>query len=349
MYLLSLQHAFPPHRFSQAEGWARFAASPTAQRLRPRSVGVIRRVLTGDSGIESRHFALPELETLFELDAQALAQAFEREAPRLAAAALRPALTRAGITAADLDALFVCTCSGYLCPGVTSHVAEQLGLRPDAYLADLVGLGCGAAIPTLRAAHGFLAAQPQARVAVIAVEICSAAFYLNDDLGVLVSACLFGDGASASVWTGQPPADRPVLRLSDFDTIHRPELRETIRFVNAGGKLCNQLARSVPEDAAAAVAHLWSRTRREGVSTIIAHSGGRDVIDALEARLPGWTLPWTRDLLRRAGNLSSPSVLVALQDFLDAGGLAPGQAAWLTAFGAGFAAHAARLERLPTA
>ena len=46
---------------------------------------------------------------------------------------------------ADLDALIICTCTGYLCPGVTSYVSEQLGLRTDAYLQDLVGLGCGAA------------------------------------------------------------------------------------------------------------------------------------------------------------------------------------------------------------
>jgi len=41
--------------------------------------------------------------------------------------------------------LLICTCTGYLCPGVTSYVAEQLGLRTDVFLQDLVGLGCGAA------------------------------------------------------------------------------------------------------------------------------------------------------------------------------------------------------------
>ena len=37
-------------------------------------------------------------------------------------------------------------------------------------LADLVGLGCGAAIPMLRAAQGFLAANPQAVVATVAAR-----------------------------------------------------------------------------------------------------------------------------------------------------------------------------------
>ena len=86
-----------------------------------------------------------------------------------------------GHVAADVDALFLCTCTGYLCPGVSSYVAEQMGMRDDVYLADLVGLGCGAAIPTLRAAHGFLAANPNAVVATVAVEICSSAYYADDD------------------------------------------------------------------------------------------------------------------------------------------------------------------------
>jgi len=33
-------------------------------------------------------------------------------------------------------------------PGLTGYVSRALGLHPDAYLQDLAGLGCGAAIPT---------------------------------------------------------------------------------------------------------------------------------------------------------------------------------------------------------
>jgi predicted naringenin-chalcone synthase len=84
------------------------------------------------------------------------------------------------------------------------EVAEQLGFRTDAFLQDLVGLGCGAAIPSLRAAEAILAAQPSVVVACVAVEVCSAAFYLDDDPGVLVSACLFGDGAAATIWSSTP-------------------------------------------------------------------------------------------------------------------------------------------------
>ena len=177
-------------------------------------------------------------------------------------------------------------------------------MRPDAYLCDLIGLGCGAAIPTLRAAHGYLAANPSHTVAVVAVEVSSAAFYINDEPGVLISLCLFGDGAAAAILTGNPNYD-DCRSFHGFDTHHVPVEREKIRFVNSAGKLKNQLHRSVPELAAKAVSTLYSRLEKRP-DQIIAHSGGRDVIEAIESALPPFRLTETREVLRRHGNMSSP-------------------------------------------
>ena len=310
--------------------------------LLPRSASLVGKILTqGNSGISRRHFALDEIGAVFGRDAQALNEGFEREAPALAGAALSRALERAGLAAGDLDALMICTCTGYLCPGVTSHVAERLGLRDDAYLTDLVGAGCGAAIPVMRAAQGFLAQRPGAVVATVAVEICSSAFFADNDPGVLISLCLFGDGAAAAIWSGEGgPGD---WRAGHFTTTHRPGHRAKIRFVNAGGKLRNQLHRSVPALAADAVAELYGRRRGEP-DQILAHSGGRDVIESLESVLP-FELAETRQVLHDHGNVSSPSLMFAMenrlaQDLHD-------QRLWLTAFGAGFTAHACELWKDP--
>lgn len=309
--------------------------------LKPRSAALVEKILTGgNSGIATRHFSVPSILPLFDRGPQQLSEDYEREAPALAAAALSKAIAKAGIDPAALDALFLCTCTGYLCPGVTSHVAEQIGLRADVFLADLVGLGCGAAIPTLRAAHGFLAANPDAVVAVVAVEICSAAFYADNDPGVLISLCLFGDGASASIWSGWGAAGD--WEASDFTTLHVPTEREKIRFVNAGGHLKNQLHKSVPGLAAEAVSKLYAK-RSGDPDQVLAHSGGRDVIDALEEVLP-FTLTETRGVLNDHGNMSSPSVLFALENRLSR--VNDDRHLWLTAFGAGFAAHACELRKI---
>ncbi len=341
MYLRSIASAVPPRSFTQKSCWDAMAGSDFLSAIKPRSAALMEKILTsGSSGIERRNLALDSIEGSFGHCAEELNNSFEREAPPLASAALLDTLRKSGRVATEVDALFVCTCTGYLCPGVSSHVAEQTGMRHDVYLADLVGLGCGAAIPMMRAAQGFLAANPQAVVATVAVEICSSAFFANDDPGVLISLCLFGDGAAAAIWTSDG-ADGD-WQAGNFTTTHRPQEREKIRFVNSAGKLKNQLHRAVPGLAAEAVAGLFAQ-RTADPDQVLAHSGGRDVIDALESVVP-FRLTETREVLRDHGNMSSPSVLFALERRL-AAARADDRKLWLTAFGAGFAAHACELWR----
>lgn len=347
MYLHALATAVPVARYTQSQSWDMIGASEAHERLSRRSRLVLQTILRGESGVAARHFAYTPIDQVFSATADQLNETFRHEAPLLASRALTRALAEAGLRADQLDALLICTCTGYLCPGVTSYVAEQLGLRPNTYLQDLVGLGCGAAIPTLRSAQGVLAAQPGAIVACIAVEICSAAFYLDDAHGVLVSACLFGDGAAATIWRGTPPpAPKPALRLSGFNTIHLPAARDQIRFEQREGKLRNLLAPSVPALAAETVARMLAAEPADlpAPARILSHPGGRDVLDAIEAAVPGHRLDISRAILREHGNMSSPSVLFALEAALREGPPAPEADWWLVAFGAGFAAHSCRLS-----
>ncbi len=361
MYLHSLATAVPPAAYSQLDCWKIIEQSEVRTRLKKRSQLILNTILKSDHGISERHFAVPNIQEVFNLSIDELNAAFRAEAPKLAGTALTSALGRAGLKPADLDALLICTCTGYLCPGISSYVAEQLGLRDNAILHDLVGLGCGAAIPTLRAASHVLAANPQAKVAVVAVEICSAAFYLDDDPGVLISACLFSDGAAAAILraekpgvspfdklrAGDPGYSSPALRFSDFQSLHLPQLRDKLRFETRNGKLRNLLDRSVPELAASAVKELWSRRGERPVSGVVAHPGGRDVLEAVGAVVPH-PLDASARVLAANGNMSSPSVLFALEEALKAPAFAEpsaGSAAdlWLVSFGAGFSAHSCRL------
>jgi predicted naringenin-chalcone synthase len=341
MYLRSIATAAPKNVLTQEFCFSAMKEGGLLHQLKPRSVALLEKILTqGASGIEQRNFSLEKFEDLFDQNAEQLNQLYEREAAPLANTALLEALKKSGHVAADIDALFICTCTGYLCPGVSSYLAEQSGMRHDVYLADLVGLGCGAAIPMIRAAQGYLAANPDAIVATVAVEICSAAFFASDDPDVLISLCIFGDGAAAAIWTKNGKADE--WQAGHFTTTHRPDEREKIRFVNSGGKLKNQLHRAVPGLAAQAVADLF-QLRSGEPDQVLAHSGGRDVVDALESVLP-FHLKETREVLSSHGNMSSPSVMFALEKRLSNPSNSDSRL-WLTAFGAGFSAHAFELWR----
>jgi len=346
MYLRSIATATPPHSFTQRECLELVQSSgDILSRVDRRGRLMLQAILRGESGIQSRQFAIYDPEKLFRLDADGLNSEFRTAAPKLAGQALEKALQNAGLRASDLDALIVTTCTGYLCPGISSYVAELSGLRPDAWLQDIVGLGCGAAIPALRSAASILSAERDLRVACLSVEICSAAFFLDSDPGVVVSACLFGDGAAATIWQGKPLADS--LRCHGFSTLHRPEHRDLIRFEQREGKLRNLLHSTVPVLASEAVGELHSKACAVSgvpIVKILSHAGGRDVIEAIEAKIPGSHLAETREILRCHGNMSSPSVIFALERAI--GTSSPGADAdwWMVSFGAGFSAHACRIS-----
>src|ERR1039458_7799503 len=256
MFLTGLGTAVPPRRFTQMECWAALQQSPQFPQLAARSRALLKKVLSGESGIANRHLAVADLGEAFVLTPDALHARFARHAPALAAQAAERALGQACLTPAEVDAAIISTCTGYLCPGLTSYVSERLGLRSDVVALDLVGQGCGAALPNWRTAEALLAAGRAEHVLSVCVEICSAAFYLDNDPGVLISACLFGDGAGAAVLSAQPAAHARRVEWKASRSLLRPTERDALRFEQRDGMLRNILAREVPGLAAKHVGNL---------------------------------------------------------------------------------------------
>lgn len=344
-YLLSLATSLPETAYAPEACWEILLQSGELENLDRRGRGILRKVLSPRSAIEQRYFALPEIGSVFRRSSSDLNAAFEHYATEQAGAAVRKALAEAGVEPHNLDALMIATCTGYLCPGLSSHVAQYLGLRSDAHLFDLVGQGCGAALPLLHNGVNYLSAYPDATVACVAVEICSAAFYIDNDPGVLISLCLFGDGAAAAVLRAKPEA--AIGAFSGFQSLHLPKWRESLRFTHANGYLRNQLEPEVPQRAAEAVARLHAEAALPPETRILCHPGGRDVLLAVEKVLGCAPLTESWQVLRQCGNMSSPSILFALRNFLDdAGTSITRPEAWLTAFGAGFTAYGCRFSLL---
>jgi alkylresorcinol/alkylpyrone synthase len=237
-FIRALGTAVPPATFTQRQCWEALQRADRPE-LTPRTRAVLQGILEHDSGIDTRSLALGSLDEGFVLDPDTLHRRFSEHAPALASQAAARALERGGLRAADVDALVISTCTGYLCPGLTSYVAESLGTRPDAVHLDLVGQGCGAALPNLRAADALVRAGDCTNVVSICVEVCSAAFYLDNDLGVLVSACLFGDGAAAAVLSAAPGGEARRVRLKAFGSTTNPAHRDALRFEQRGGMLRN--------------------------------------------------------------------------------------------------------------
>src|ERR1019366_6097654 len=175
---------------------------------------------------------------------------FLTHAPALAAEAGAKALDDAALTPIDIDAVVISTCTGYLCPGLSSYVVERLGLPRDIQLFDLVGQGCAAALPNWRLAKALLTGRDTRHVLSICVEVSSAAMYLDNDPGVLISACLFGDGAGAAVLSRAPRGAGRRVEWKDGGSLLEPAQRKALMFEQREGLLRNILTREVPALAA---------------------------------------------------------------------------------------------------
>jgi polyketide synthase Type III len=350
MFINGLSTAAPLTRYSQRECWESLQGASPFEQLNSRSQAILRKVFLGENGVEYRHMALEPLTEAMNLTPDVLHARFVRHAPELAAKAAAGALADAGVDGDSMDAVIVSTCTGSVCPGLTTDVSERLGLRPDLLALDLVGQGCGAALPNLRTAEALLTAGRCQRVLSVCVEVCSAAFYLDDDPGVLISACLFGDGAGAAVLSLEPNPNRRRIKWKTAASVLRPEDRHCLHFERRNGMLRNVLGRQVPAVAGKHAARLFEEVAartgvtRDQISAWIVHGGGRDVLLALQQRL-GLTdhdLRWSAAVLREFGNLSSASVYFVMQAALADN--APGGLWWLSSFGAGFNCHGALLE-----
>jgi alkylresorcinol/alkylpyrone synthase len=350
MFINGVGTSVPPKRYLKSECWEAFQASDWFQRLGPRAHAIAKTVLLRDNGIEARHLALQALDEVFQIDPDTLQKRFLAHAPSLAHKAGYAALEQAGLAAVEIDAIVVSTCTGYLCPGLSGYVVEQMGLRSDVQAFDLVGQGCAAALPNMRLSNALLASGHCSHVLSLCVEVCSAAMYLDDDPGVLISACLFGDGAGAAVLSRRPLECARRIEWKDAESLVNPAQRHALLFEQRNGMLRNILTREVPSlSAAHAYQVLQTVLRRAGVTSgdisgWIMHAGGRDVLAALERKfgVKKEDFRYSAAMLRQYGNLSSAFVyfvlLAALEDE------AQGGYWWLSSFGAGFSCHGALLS-----
>jgi predicted naringenin-chalcone synthase len=318
-------------------------------RLSRRAIEVLGKFLAHPS-IRSRHFAIDSPEGMLESDPDRRIERFTRWAVDLSAQAALEALARAGLEPREVRALVANTCTGYLCPGLTSYLIERLDLPRNIRTYDLVGTGCAGAVPNLQAAAEYLKTNGDDGVALsVSVEVCSATFHMEEDVSLLLSNALFGDGAAAAVLWTRPGG----LELVASSCRHQPESREAIRYVYRQGQLHNQLSRKLPLIVNRAVADAV-REVLEGQGLGVAdiahwalHSGGEDIITAIgrELGLPQEKLLPTRSTLARYGNLSSPSVLFTLREIMD-NGLAPRDWCLMASFGAGLSAYALLLRAM---
>lgn len=174
-----------------------------------------RRRFFTNSEIDGRYLYLDPNRVRAGESVDELNDRFCRGALALGEAAAGRALAQAGWTPAALDFLATTTCTGRMTPSLDAHLVARLGCRPDIQRVHVGDTGCASALVAVEQAWNHLAAFPTHRALVVAVEICSAAYFLDERLESAVAHAIFADGAGAlalSTCGGRPGTRTPSRR-----------------------------------------------------------------------------------------------------------------------------------------
>jgi alkylresorcinol/alkylpyrone synthase len=207
--------------------------------------------------------------------------------------------------------------------------------------------GCASAVVALQQAWNHLRAFPDHRALVLAVEICSAAYFLDERLESAVAHAIFADGAGALALS----ADGAGPAILEHRTLFRSEHLDAMGFEYPGGRPRVTLSKDVRRIGSGMMVEMARSLmeaqglKREDVSEWILHSAGRRVLDRVRALLDldEEALTHARTVLREYGNMSSATILFVLERALRREAV-PGQWGVLVGLGPGFAAEGALLR-----
>jgi alkylresorcinol/alkylpyrone synthase len=199
----------------------------------------------------------------------------------------------------------------------------------------------------MQQAWNHLQAFPGHRALVMAVEICSTTYFLDDRLESAVAHAIFADGAAALALD----TERGGPRIAAHRTLFRSEHLDAMGFEYPGGRhriVLSKDVRRIGPRMFGEMAELLMKTQgleRAAVRYWVLHSAGRRVLDRA-GQLLGLgeeQLVHARHVLRTFGNMSSATILFVLEETLRKESPAPGDWCLMIGLGPGFAAEGALL------
>jgi predicted naringenin-chalcone synthase len=282
---------------------------------------------------------------------------YTEHAPKLATAAARDALDHAGdIAPGDITHLITVSCTGFYTPGVDLHLVEALGLPSNVERYHLGFMGCFAAFPALRMARAFCAADPNAVVLVVTVELCTIHLQPSADVDSVLSASVFADGAAAGIVTTRPHSGplRPLSIEHTATAVTRDGAEDMAWTIGDHGfdmVLTSYVPRVLEAEAGEALAPLFvNGVAPADVRWWAVHPGGRAIVDKVQQsmQLGDEQVAASRAVLARVGNMSSVTVLFVLRELMDRTQPGPTAGEWVAAmaFGPGLTVDSALLRAI---
>src|SRR5258705_3026758 len=107
---------------------------------------------------------------------------WRRGAVEVGKAAVARAIEQGGWQRDDVDFLATTPCTGRVCPSLDAQIINELGLKSTIQRVHVGDTGCASAMVAMQQVSNHLRAFPEHRAVMVAVGICSAAYFPDDRL-----------------------------------------------------------------------------------------------------------------------------------------------------------------------
>ena len=255
----------------------------------------------------------------------------------------------------EIDGIIFISSTGFSTPSIDARILNQLPFSDYVKRIPIWGLGCAGGASGLSRAFDYCLAYPKAKVLVLCVELCSLTFQPNDySKSNLIGASLFADGVACALVCGDEVdivSKKPSPTFVSTSSKIMPNSENVMGWDMKNDGLHVVFSKSIPS-----IIEKWlepfvteflveNELTSSQLDHFIAHPGGKKVLTAYEKSL-GFDTSKTeisRGILRKHGNMSSPTVLYVLEDFMKLD-CQVGDKGLLTALGPGFSGELILLE-----
>lgn len=216
--------------------------------------------------------------------------------------------------------LITVSCTGMYAPGIDIEIIQQLNLNTDVKRTMINFMGCYAAFNGIKTADAFCRAEPDAKVLVVCVELCTIHLQYKDDLDNLFANAIFADGAACILIEGKPIQTK-YLGLEHFHCDLLPQSNKEMAWHIGDYGFDMVLTSYVPEIIKSGINDFVyklltsSQLKPETIDIFAIHPGGMKILEACEEALniPKEKNKYAYETLRDFGNMSSATILFVLK------------------------------------
>lgn len=242
----------------------------------------------------------------------------------------------------DITHLITVSCTGLSAPGIDFLSHQAMGLRSDCQRLSVNFMGCYAAFHALKMAYAIARSEPNAKIVIFDLELCSLHFQQKQALDDVLANGLFADGAALALVSNEPGG----LEMLGFFQDTLADSQEEMAWQLSERHFEMKLSTYVPELIGENFKAFFDKNTMAAEPSFAIHPGGKKILEQAAMALgidENIAFAKSFEVLREHGNMSSVTIFFVLHAYLKEM-LADGHPIFAAAFGPGLTVEGANFS-----